>query len=166
LSHNALDHSSIEQLASGLVASASVKRLFLLSTRTNDAAVHLLAPGLKINTLEELVLARNGLSQHGVSAVGDALKAGKGVTNLDLSVNPLGDDGTVAAAVLITEVRTLRALSLSSVQCHLNGARALTSTLLRKSVKLQSLRFAKNPHLGIVACFSVACMHSTLAPSL
>lgn len=149
LSHNTLSAATLSSLCEGLVVSRSVRRLLLMNTRINDNSLRLLLPGLAISTLQEIDLARNGLTHNGVSLLSASLRKGNVVTSLDLSVNPLEDDGTVAVAVLVSEVASLKILSLSSVQANVIGARALVSTLTSSANQVETLRFAKNPNLGI-----------------
>jgi hypothetical protein len=151
LAHNCLTERGIFFLCRALYLNVTLVSLDLSHNKMGDAGARHLGDLLLSNTvLEELDIAANGIGPQGAAALANALVDGF-CLKLNLSENPLGDEGLRCLSEGIQTTSRLQVLKLDATEIHGDGIRALSQAIAR-NMSLQHLSLRRN-----------ACHESSLA---
>eukprot|EP00055_Hartaetosiga_balthica_P006307 m.19602 g.19602 ORF g.19602 m.19602 type:complete len:549 (+) comp5138_c0_seq1:109-1755(+) len=156
VSHVKFDKASLKIVLEGLVGQTKLVRLDMINCGLDDDDAFLLAEALQQGIegaragrypLLYLNLLGNHISSRGANALAAVLSKMKNVVSLDMSMNPMGDNGVAALATIVDAGYALSFLSLSSVEATTMGARMIGASLGKGSLKKFS--FSKNHNLGL-----------------
>ncbi|XP_072894164.1 ribonuclease inhibitor-like [Hemitrygon akajei] len=127
-----LTDSGVEDLASALSTNPSLTELTLSENKLGDSGVKLVSAALRNPEckIQKLWLMGVGLTDSGAEDLASALSTNPSLTDLDLSVNKLGDSGVklVSAALMNPECK-IQKLELYCVGLTDSGAEDLVSAL-------------------------------------
>jgi Ran GTPase-activating protein (RanGAP) involved in mRNA processing and transport len=118
----------------------------------SDTGATLLARGLASNKgLTALVLSSNGITDAGVSAICDAIRAGNcPLQSLDLSENPGGSKGVASIIAAAQDCTSLIEVALSGWSLPSESARTL-GTVLAKHIELHRKREFERQRSDVLA---------------
>eukprot|EP01147_Barroeca_monosierra_P005003 gene5003-6952_t len=154
-SYNVLDNSSIGLILEGVESNFHLVSLQLMGCSLDDDAVSALASALKNkpNGFQRLNLYNNHITDIGVEKLVSVVKLSESLEEIDLGMNPIGDNGAIALSEFLHKDTVLRSFRLSSIQASASGFHELITGLMMSSVEHVDL--SKNVNMGYLAIQAV-----------
>jgi len=97
ISQSSIGSDGIEQLGTALSVNLTIKRLILNSLNLFDSSVSSICRFIESNNnINLLVLENNGFTHHGMFKLAESLSRNRGVEELVMSGNPIGNEGLIS----------------------------------------------------------------------
>ena len=114
-----------------------------------------ISEALKINTILTTLIISN-ISVQGTKALSEALKTNRTLTNIDMSINRIGDEGAKALAEALKSNTALTSLNISrNYNIGVAGAKALAEAL-KLNTTLTTLNISENNKIGVEGAEALA----------
>ncbi|KAI9365955.1 hypothetical protein DFJ73DRAFT_152358 [Zopfochytrium polystomum] len=143
LSGNAIGNTGAEDLAEMLTKCETLEELHLSLNMISDIGASAIGKALPKSSLKRLVLSENHIGDAGAKEVARGLEIGSRLTSLDLSANWIGTVGAASIAKSLNENSRLQNLELGRNKLGDAGAKAFAESLVTNE-NLMSLDLSHN----------------------